>query len=49
MDFAFLEDDRMRRKESEKIDKYLNLVRELKKQNMKAMVILIVLHTLVSS
>ena len=40
VDFAVLADHRMKLKESEKNDKYLNLARELKKLwNMKVMII----------
>ena len=44
MDFAVLADHRIRLKESEKKDKYLDLARELKKiWNMKVMIIPIVI------
>ena len=47
VDFAILADYRVKINESEKIDKYLDLARELKKLwNMRFMVILIVIDVL---
>ena len=47
MDFAVLVDHRLKLKESEKIDKYLDLARDLKKLwNMKVTVIPIVIGAL---
>ena len=48
VDFAVSADHRVKLKESEKRDKYIDLARELKKErwNMKVMVILIIIGSL---